>query len=160
LSLGQTIRAIKQRRAETNRSFGLLIGADASNISKYESGKVKPSSKLLVNLLRLAEGEERTAILQELGIEKPGDLQAPPAEINDAVDVFEQYLTAGGTGLGNLDASQKRFLEVAKLVAEGDIDPSITGILEKWVKFRSDRKARRFFKNLDIYLDVELRNKK
>jgi hypothetical protein len=108
----------------------------------------------------MAEGEERTPILKELGIDQPGELMSPPSEVNDATDAFEQYLSGGGTGSGNLDASQKRFLEAARLVAEGSIEPAITGILEKWVKFRGDRKARRFFKNLDIYLDVELRNKK
>lgn len=160
MTLGESIRSIRTRRGQTTREFATAIGGHPGNVSSYETGKVKPSSKLLVTLLRLAEGEERTAILQEMGIEQPGELQSPPAEINDAVDVFEQYLTAGGTGVGNLDASQKRFLDAAKLVAEGDIEPAITGILEKWIKCRGDRKARKFFKNLDIYLDVELRDKK
>lgn len=160
MRLEDAIKACRTRRKESGRAFAALIGADQGNLSKYESGKVVPSYKVLVNILRLAEGEERSPLLAALGVDNPGEPQMPKKKVDSALRTFEQYLQSGGTGLGNLDPSQRRFLEVVKLVAEGEIEPALTGILEKWVKHRGNPRSRRFFKNLDVYLDIELREKK
>lgn len=137
--------------------FGQRLGADHSIVSKYESGKVAPSRSMLLLILPLAKGRERSAILQALGLEA-SDVEGLSAdEVQDALVEFERYLEAGGTGRGERVADKRRFADLARQVLDADeIEPALLGILQKWVTHRGNRKARRVFKNLDVYLDVEL----
>ncbi len=137
--------------------FARLVGTDQSTVSKYEAGKIAPSRSTLLNILRLAEGDaERNPILEALGVENPADLGMPQSEVDQAIEDFETYLKQGGSA-ANKDGSKKRFIDLVRLTLDSEIDPAITGILAKWVKHRHDKAARKFFRNLDVYLDVELK---
>lgn len=158
MSLAETIRAIRKRRGETMASFAARLGVTHPAVSGYESGKIAPSRSMLLLILPLAEGKERPAILQALGLETSDVEGLSSDEVQDALVEFERYLEAGGTGRGERVADKRRFADLARQVLEADeIEPALLGILQKWITHRGNRKARRFFKHLDVYLDVELK---
>lgn len=157
MTLSETIRAIRKRRGETMVQFGERLGTDNSVISKYEAAKVMPSRSMLLLLLPLAEGEERRPILDALGLEESDTAGLDQATVQTALESFEAYLKAGGTGRGSKDRNRQAFADLARQVIElRHFEPALNGILEKWIQFGHLKEARQFFKNLDVYLDVEL----
>lgn len=64
--IADTIRAIRARFRMNTTQFGVVVGVNQSQISRYELGKAMPGLGPLSRLLRLALGAEKNPFLDQL----------------------------------------------------------------------------------------------
>jgi transcriptional regulator with XRE-family HTH domain len=70
--LGRAIRNIRRRLDLSQTELAANLGWEKALIAKYELGDRRPGAVRLIRLLRLAEGDERGAIIK--GLEEQGVL--------------------------------------------------------------------------------------
>jgi transcriptional regulator with XRE-family HTH domain len=143
--------------------FARHLGCTHSTISGYESEKITPSASMLLLLLPLAQGSERKALLDALGVEKDQQEGWAPGEIERELEVFEGFVSAGGRQTPNLANPRREFVDLAKDIAGDktrDVPPWLVEVLRFWIKFRDTGAAVEFFQHLPIYLDVQTKTLK
>lgn len=158
-ALGDVIRGIRKRRGETMVQFAKGLGTDQSMISRYESNKVVPSKSMALLIASVAEPSERAELLKLIGIREADlaglgqrELSEIAGKLNDFFEDREELDIQPTQGL--LDFTKL----ASQLVRENrDVDDSLVRILQKWIEWGDDRRARKLFKNLDVYLDIELK---
>jgi len=161
-NLAHAIRAVRQRLDKTMVEFAEMIGCRQSTVSRYESGKLVPGRSVLILLLQLAQGAERGPILDVLGVSRAVATGWPERDLIGALKTFEEYLDLSSAAPRARDrgreASLAAFARIAKrVILEGSpVEPALVGILDRWIAHGADPAARRVFRQLAAYLDVEL----
>ncbi len=144
--------------------FAEMIGCRQSTVSRYESGKLIPSRTVLLLLLQLAEDSERQPILQALGVTRSLAQSWKPSDLADALRTFDAYLAAAGPaadrnrGRAPQGSALAEFARLAaRIVSERHaVEPAVVEVLRLWLKHRTNRKARKYFRHIAAYLEVEL----
>jgi len=141
--------------------FAGLIGCKQSTVSRYESGKLVPGRSVLILLLQLAQGSERTPVLNALGVTRAAAAGWTEPSLVQALKTFDDQLEqarAGGARRAP-SASVAAFARAAKkiLLAGKEVDPSLVSIVELWATHHGNPKALPHFRHVAAYLEVELK---
>jgi len=159
--LGPTIRTIRKRLGKTMVEFAEMIGCKQSTVSRYESGKLVPGRSVMILMLQLAQGSERTPVMNALGVTRAAAAGWTQPSLAQALKTFEDQLgqaRAGGARRAP-SASVAGFARAAKriLLAGQEVDPSLVSILELWGTHHANPKALPHFRHVAAYLEVELK---
>lgn len=141
--------------------FADLIGCKQSTVSRYESGKLVPGRSVLILLLQLAQGSERTPVLNALGVTRAAAAGWMQPSLAQALKNFDEQLEqarAGGARRAP-SAGMASFARAARriLLAGKEVDPSLSSILELWAEHHANPKALPHFRHAAAYLEVELK---
>ncbi len=159
------IRNTRKRLGKTMAEFADMIGCTQSTVSRYESGRLRPSRTVLLLILQLAEGPDREVFLNGLRADSATQSDSRERDLLDALRTFEDYLGMARDRAARDDAERRcpgspvaAFARAAKQVLLGspEPDPALTAILEHWIRHRKNRKAHEYFRHVAAYLDVEL----
>jgi transcriptional regulator with XRE-family HTH domain len=140
-------------------NFARRLGCTQSTISGYESGKIAPSRSMLLLLLPLAQGEERTAILDTLGVDRDHQEGWGPGELEQELEGLEAYLGAGGRKEFKTDSPRRDFIRLAKQIASQrkSVPVWLIETLHHYIQQGDNPDAAEYFEYLPIYLDVQLK---
>lgn len=150
MHLPHAIRAIRARTGKTLVQLAADLGVKQPTVSQYESGKAKPSPKVLLRLLDMAEGDERGPIIQELRRKGVQTLEDAKRVLGVVVDSDEDI----PEGLVRLAQLLRRLVE-----QNLDIEPVLLDLLELWERYRSDPLFSDFWPRLTDWVDRELGEK-
>jgi len=162
INLAHAIRAVRQRLDKTMVEFAEMIGCRQSTVSRYESGKLVPGRSVLILLLQLAQGAERGAIMDALGVSPGAATGWTQPNLIGALKTFEEYLdlSSGAPRPRGREPedSLAAFARAAKrIVLQGaPVEPALVSILDQWIAHGANPAAWQFFRQLVAYLDVEL----
>jgi transcriptional regulator with XRE-family HTH domain len=155
LSVDEAISVIRRRMGKTMAEFALLIGSDHSIVSRYESGKVPPSNSMLILLLLLAQGEEKTPLLKALGIGNDAELQAA---FQGALNSLLEYgrLAARSRSKAAKEAGLREFVKEAAAIANSGIslDPAVAEVLRRLRTPGASRQIQAHFRTFVACLDI------
>lgn len=158
--LGSAIRQIRKRLNKTMVEFAGELKTTAATISRYESGKLLPSRAALLSLLGIAEGEERKAILDALGVDV--DLREGWGEkgLDSALRTFEAYMALAPGRERKLRKSEllADFARTASAIVKRNetIEPGLVDILDLWLRHSRNPEARQFFRYVAVFLKAQL----
>lgn len=163
-NLAHAIRAARQRLGKTMVEFAEMIGCRQSTVSRYESGKLVPGRSVLILLLQLAQKAERGPLLDALGVSRSVATGWAERDLIGALKTFEEYLDLSSASVGcraqgpAREGSLASFARAAKrIILEGaPVEPALVDILDHWIAHGATPAARRFFRQLAAYLEVEL----
>ncbi len=150
MNLSEAIRSIRRRTGKTLVQLALDLGVKNPTVSQYESGKAKPSPKVLLLLLAMAEGEERQPIMEELhrkGVHTADDaMRMLGVVVNEDEDVPE--------GVVRLAQCLRSFVQ-----RKMDVYPILLDLLDLWEKHGSDPRFSDFWSRLTQFVDRELEHR-
>lgn len=147
MKLSDAIRSIRRRKAMTLVQLARHLGIKNPTVSQYESGKAKPSPKVLLLLLEMAEGDERQAILEELhrkGVRTTDDARRVLGVVVDEDEDVPE-------GLVQLAQHLRR-----RVHQNLDVEPILLELLELHEKHASDPRFSDFWVRLTRFVDREL----
>jgi len=168
-TLGEAIRTLRKRLGWTTTRLGRELCVDNATISRYERGKLKPSSHILMGLYLRAGPDEKPVFAQEL---RPyfdrGFFGGPPEMTME--EVIEDLRSTWGEGrkgsvLMDLLAPTKRHdwgfrqfvVAVAHLIEVCEtVDESIADMLQLWAAHRSRPETGQYFRDALGYLRARL----
>src|SRR5580658_7544593 len=85
LSIGTAVKRIREHLGKTQLEFAAMLGCRANTVSRWERGAVKPSGIALIELIDLAEGEEKELLARVLAREMGPDIGALSSLIEEGV---------------------------------------------------------------------------
>jgi transcriptional regulator with XRE-family HTH domain len=71
--IGAAVKGIRERLGKTQREFAVMLGCRANTISRWERGSMKPAGLALIELIDLAEGQEKERLARDLAGEMSRD---------------------------------------------------------------------------------------
>ncbi len=150
MKLPEAIASIRRRAGKTLMEIAKEVGVRHPTFSQYESGKAKPSPKVLLRLLEMAEGEERQPILEELhrkGVRTVEDAKRVLGVVVDEEDDVPE-------GLVQLAQHLRR-----RVQQNLDVEPILLELLELQEKHASDPRFSDFWLRLTQFIDRELEDR-
>lgn len=166
-TLAEAIRSIRKRLGMNQVKFAALCGVKQNTVSQYEAGTIVPSGKILLYLLNVAEGTERSAILKGIAVQALGASlasAADEAEFGDALQEVERYLElVKKQGFPERDVDQRNsreFIakETARILSRPRlIRPIIAQILRAWRTHGEIPGAEDVFTDAGAYIEVQLK---
>ncbi len=161
LELGGVIRSIRKRKRLTQVQLADLLATRQNTVSQYEAGKITPSRDVLLLLLRLAEGDERQAILDALGVPQEFHTGWSDAGLRRALDTFEAYVASSPAERKLKRRKSELLAEFARassaiLARYETIEPALVDILELWLRHGRDRRKRQYFEYVALYLKAQM----
>lgn len=150
MKLPEAIGSIRRRAGKTLMEIAKEVGVRHPTFSQYESGKAKPSPKVLLRLLEMAEGEERQPILEELhrkGVRTVEDAKRVLGVVVDEEDDVPE-------GLVQLAQHLRR-----RVQQNLDVEPILLELLELQEKHASDPRFSDFWLRLTQFIDRELEDR-
>jgi transcriptional regulator with XRE-family HTH domain len=156
-SIGETISAIRQRMGKTMVEFARLVGSDHSSVSRYESGQIVPGKTMLILLLLLAQGDEKTPLLKTLGLRDDAETQQAFEGALESLVEYERLATRSGSRSAK-DAGLAEFVKEAAAIAAArlSLDPVVADILRLLRTSKASPKIQTHFRRFMVYLDVAL----
>ena len=154
-NLGDTIQAIRKRLHMTRAQYATELWTSLSNVSRYERGQVKPGKRVLLHLLKLAEGDERRPILDALGVANESEIKA---SISDDLALLRSQLLPGPPD-GRSDPLRAEFAREAAAIVSLDevpMDTALVEILRRWRKHSGTRQMKVHLRRFLAYLDLAL----
>ena len=153
MNLADSIRTIRFRLRLNQAALAARVGlTHHSNISKYERGALEPSPAVLMNLLRLAEGEERAPILEALG-SSAGDRGGVQPESATRAPIFDAMARSLSEAVDNVLAL------IEQPVEDISEDPlaaaTIAEIMKLWQLGRGDPAFREKLESARRLLDED-----
>jgi transcriptional regulator with XRE-family HTH domain len=154
-TLGETIQAIRKRLHMTRAQYASELWTSLSNVSRYERGQVKPGKRVLLHLLKLAEGDERQPILDSLGVANEADIKA---NIAGDLAVLRTQLLPGPPEAGSDPLRAAFAREAADIVSldGAQMDAALVEILRRWRKNSGSRQMKIHLRRFLAYLDMAL----
>ena len=157
--LGPTIRAIRKAHRMTTAELAVALKVDQSMISRYEAGKRVPGEPVLLRLLPLARGDEKSPILAQLSIrrgrpvmEAEAFLAAEAAEAEFAAIKREmEILTDARPNMARF-----AYLAPAILHAQKEIDASLNAVLQLWLSTPDFPEKAQCFRDAALFLEIAL----
>lgn len=165
VSLGATIREMRRRLGKTMAEFGQMLGVTHASISGYESDKVIPSERVLLQLLPLAETSlEKGRLTRALGA-NIGQVIDEQTLIEGCDRLVEYMEVLKKTGFPDEDeitprnAREGMLREFAQILADQKVsrDPLLTRMLRFWRQYGNVADARGVFADAATYMEVQLK---
>lgn len=147
LSIGAAVKGIRERRGKTQLEFAAMLGCRANTVSRWERNAVKPSGIALIELIDLAEGEEKNLFARALASEMGPDIEALSSLIDEKL-----LVQAARSQLYEVLASPK----VIALLREYFGGPPMSEIFSLWERYKGNRKALQHFRDAAAFLRVQL----
>ncbi len=146
LNPGELIHEIRKARGETMVKFAAQLGLRQNTISQYESGKIVPSSSVLLGVFRLATTARHKASVRSLlgdaasVLDKEDAFEAAAADLRAKID-------DAASALSGSDHARQRFATLATAVVS---DPRgiplwLCELMQLWLESQGDLKARQEF---------------
>jgi transcriptional regulator with XRE-family HTH domain len=159
LTLAAAIRAIRVRLNKSQAEFAGTLGCSRNTVSRYELGNLQPSRSMLLLVLRWAEGEDRTAILDVLGVGRDQQESWEPGELEKELEGLEAYLDVGGRKEFKSDSPRRDFIRLAKQIAsqEKSVPVWLIETLHQYLQHGNNPDAAEYFEYVPIYLDVQMK---
>jgi transcriptional regulator with XRE-family HTH domain len=153
-SLGEVIHRIRKSLGLTTTQLGDKLGVNNATISRYETGHVKPSLKILAGLFLLAkEGPDKEFLDDWITL----SFGRVPFEVERVV---KEYSNLGRVvGAGALASHRWKLLmeEIQKLVDEGrDVHMALVGVVRLYRESRHDPRVVRALSRFVVWLEAEL----
>ncbi len=139
----------------TRAQYASELWTSLSNVSRYERGQVKPGKRVLLHLLKLAEGDERQPLLDSLGVANEADIKA---NIAGDLAVLRTQLLPGPPEAGGDPLRAAFAREAADIVSLDGVqmDAALVEILRRWRKNSGSRQMKIHLRRFLAYLDVAL----
>ena len=145
MTLPEAIRAIRRRRKQTTREFGLELGSSHVSVVGWESGRTPPRKPVLFRLMELAQSdEEKLPIRKALGF--VGTLEEETQELvfNKAFDAAQVAVGEDAAQLKRLHPSVVRFKGLAsQMMARTVIPDAVNQFLGAWLRYENSARFRR-----------------
>ena len=149
LSTGAAVKRTRERLGKTQLEFAAMLGCRGNTVSRWERDAMKPAGIALIELIDLAEGEEKDRLTRDLAREMGPDVAALSSLIEQGV-------------LAKIARAQLAELidypKVIALLREYFGGPPISEIFSLWERHKGNRKALKHFWDAAAYLRVQLAN--
>jgi transcriptional regulator with XRE-family HTH domain len=155
LLVGEAIFAIRNRMGKTMAEFARIIGTDHGTVSKYESAKVPPSNSMLILLLLLAQGDEKSALLKALGIGDDAEIKAVYQDASSSLLEYGRMATRAQSKFAK-ESGLRDFVQQAAAIATSGIslDPALAEVLRRVQTPEASQKVQAHLRTLVACLDI------
>jgi hypothetical protein len=113
--------------------FADTLGTQQSTVSRYEADQLVPSRSILILLFLLAEGDDRRALSDALGLRDPKTLQAKFAAAKEQLDSIKRARRPSKKQSGTSEDAITFANEAAAIATLGEpIDGALIEFLRLW----------------------------
>ncbi len=164
MTLGQTIRHIRKRMTLNQKDFATRLGVASNTISQYETDTVVPSSSVILQMLRLADGEERNPLLKVLAGLETEPLADDKGALFDHIREVQRQMDGMADKLrlrtpeDEAEVLRLRFAEAASQVLKsGVLSRPVVGLLNLWLQYQRHPGAEMIFGRAEAFIEVEIK---
>jgi transcriptional regulator with XRE-family HTH domain len=146
LSIGAAVKRIRERLGKTQLELSAMVGVRENSVWRWEKDASRPSGIALVQLMELAEGEEKEPLARALKL-----------DLGTRVDLTDGWREIPGTGSWlPREILRTRSWPLSDSFAEGTYEPPTAEIISLWKQYKHNRKALKHFRDAAAFLRVQL----
>jgi transcriptional regulator with XRE-family HTH domain len=158
MTLAEAIRSIRKGRSMTTSELARQIGVAQSVVSRYEAGLRSPSWRTLAKLLLLADGAEKSRIIEALSAVRGRPVSEVEATRESKLVTEEDEFLKRVSDYPDL-LNRGRFGSLARAIMmqqEWEVAESLNAILSLWLESDHSAEASRCFQDAATFLKIAL----